>query len=434
MTTGKIKLALSIGLVIVYMNLSESMVQAAVKVANPYPECPPNSTSVWVRMDDFGQSGEILINVPFEVGYDNADADGAGLDFATENVNYVTGVLWQEIGPLPSYVPRWSNESIRAMAVAARTLAYNWCGVESENDHRIIDDSNKQAYNPHRSDEAMGGAAEKLRYKLIVETTVGIHMTYEGTDFDVQYRDMTGAQTLTGIPAPPHIGVEDPVGANYGPTLKPGMAQINSDHWASGNDPTTDNALHPRWESYQQILTHYYTQIRVVRGVAQERITPEYRWVPLLVNWHTTNNGIPIMEHGTGYPVTFQIQNTGVSTWLGTGQFALIYHGWDVIGTQQHTAQPETYAVFDITEPVLPGAMVEDSITLYPPTPPEPGTAYQLRFEMGLWQTPPDDWIGFSETEVGYTWPTYNVTICVGGPCQEQVFLPLVNREIGTMR
>ncbi len=99
-------------------------------------------------------------------------------------------------------------------------------------------------------------------------------------------------------------------------------------------------------------------------------------------------------------------------------------------GKKQLTQQPETYVLLEITDPVPPGGTAEDSITLYPPVPPEPGTAYVLRFEMGLWQAP-DDWIGFSEAEPGYPWPTYDVTVCVGGSCREQVFLPMVTRGTG---
>lgn len=423
MTTSQIKLVLCIIFVILYMGVSARVVQAAVNTANPYPECPPNSTSVWVRMDNYGQNGEIFINVPFEVGYDTTDADGDGADFATENVNYVTGVLWQEIGPLPPYVSRWSSASIRAMAIAARTLVYNWCGIESYNGYPIMDDSNKQVYNPHRSDEAMGGKAEKLRYKLIVKTTVGVYMTYEGNDFDVQYRDMTGAQTLTGTLAPPHIGVEDPVGANYGPTLKPGMAQINADHWASGNDPTADEALHPRWESYQQILTHYYTQVQVVRGVAQERLTPNYRWLPLRVDWHTPQNQIPIMYSGNKYTVTFMLQNNGIYTWPGGGQVAFREHSWKTSPSVQ--LQPiQVTAILSITDPVTPGKTISTDVVLQPPISAISGTAYYLRFEVGFWDG--DTWTGFSDYEPQYDWPTFNVGVCVNGLCWEQVFLPLV--------
>lgn len=60
---------------------------------NPYPECPPNNDAIWVRMDNHGWETEDIINVPFEVGFDEDDADDSGPDFATDNVNYVTGVL-----------------------------------------------------------------------------------------------------------------------------------------------------------------------------------------------------------------------------------------------------------------------------------------------------------------------------------------------------
>jgi hypothetical protein len=43
---------------------------------NSYPECPPNVDTIWVKREFFG-SGDI-VNVPFEYGFDDSDADGSG--------------------------------------------------------------------------------------------------------------------------------------------------------------------------------------------------------------------------------------------------------------------------------------------------------------------------------------------------------------------
>ncbi len=370
-------------------------------------------------MDDYGQNGETIINVPFETGFDNTDADGdGGPDFATGNVNYVTGVLWQEIAPVGD-VPNWPAESIKAMAIAARTLGYNWCGIEfdAETGHRIMDDNNKQHYNPHRPDSAIS-AAEKERYRRIAETTIGVYMTYGEDDFDAKYRSYTGSYTLEDEPAPPHRSVEDPVGANYDPIRSPGMAQINAAYWASGHDPTPNDRFHPRWSSYLQILTHYYTEIHL-KDEGGNQLTPAYRWVPLSVDWHTADNRAPIMYHDQSYEVTFRVQNSGTTVWPGTGQIYLWYHGWDQARGQNHTQS--------LTQAADPGEVVEETITLYPPVAPCPGTPYRLRFEMFLVGDHGD--IGFSENETGRPRFTYDVTVCVDGPCQ--IFLPMILRNHG---
>jgi len=115
---------------------------------NTHPECPANVTTIWVRMNNHAEYGELTVNVPFEYGIDNTDVDGAGSqDIASGYVNYVTGVLYGEIHPITYYnIARWSDESIRAMAVAARTLAYDQCGTVQVGTHWGIDDSDKQHY------------------------------------------------------------------------------------------------------------------------------------------------------------------------------------------------------------------------------------------------------------------------------------------------
>jgi hypothetical protein len=370
------------------------------------------------------------------IGYESHSiASEPGVEFG-----YVHNVISQEMtegSPLAAYT---------AQAIAARTYAY----TQTLGGQVAINNSSAyQVYIPYRYDGLGENLSDdiKTRRKTIVDqaiTNAGpLYMTYLDTTPPIKAHFGMDNCTNTEEGAYPYlVSVYDPISAKSTPcsnadygTGYGGLGSMGAARWAYGNlSPYgISDDWSVQWHAAEQILTHYYTRIHL-RNVAGERLTPEYRWVPLQVNWHTADNSIPIMEPGTGYSVTFQIQNTGVYTWLGTGQFALIHHGWDVTGVQQRDPQAETYALLDITEPVPPGDTVEDSIRLYPVNPPEPGTAYQLRFEMGLWQAPPDDFVGFSEVEAGYTWSTYDVTVCVGGPCQEQVFLPLINREMGPTR
>lgn len=412
---------------------------------------PPATVWVEVGWEYLNEWQEVLeVTEPF--------AREFSLDF------YVAGVLIGEMGPnpaagnvtLPANNNRWEDAALEAMSVAIRSFTWfrlNYAGQYGDPHEITLDNTNQCGFWDYKAENGQQINAQVFRpysfdvsaevrayYHTIVARVADLYLVNQtGTyPIDAEYRATTGEYSLDVADRDYLESVYDPVSAIDVSGSAPGMGQWGTQRWALGLDQTGDAGVaYPQWEHFQQILLHYYTgvNLREVNNLQADGIqTPTYRWNPLQVDWHTANNSIPIMEHGTKYTVTFQIQNTGVYTWLGTGQFALIYHGWNTAGTLQRAPQAETYAVLNITEPVPPGAMVEDSITLYPPNPPEPGTAYQLRFEMGLWQAPPDDWIGFSEAETGYTWPTYAVTVCVGGPCQEQVFLPLVNREMGTTR
>ncbi|MBX3054699.1 MAG: SpoIID/LytB domain-containing protein [Caldilineaceae bacterium] len=299
---------------------------------NPYNECPPNSSSIWVRMNTYG-SGEI-INVPLDIGY----ASSSG------NVNYITGVLWQEIAPVAE-VPRWSDHSAKALAVAARTLAYHACGVEGWGGYFAgywgMDDSQKQSYNPYRTDLDVGGISEKERYRRLVEEVAGIHMTYLSDDFDVQYRNKTGAESSAFPPSPPHLAVDDPVGANYEPLRNPGLAQINANHWASGQDPTADNAKHPAWPDYRSILVHYYTYVSLVDS-AGNGLAPGIRWNALKIDWYTSSSQPPILIPGGSYPVKVAVQNTGIID-LPQGQWALSYK-WAKAGHSDLSSSKRVWA------------------------------------------------------------------------------------------
>ncbi len=363
--------------------------------------------------------------------------------------DYLLDVVAKEMSPDPYSEPA----ALHAQAIASRSLVNYYINNPPKDgtppDDPLNNSSKYQVFIPYQF-ERLGNSGQQL-----VSTAVASgHYVASGIDNpqNLAAKTLFAADILAETDdatwdKPYFVGVPDPIStacdADDEAVNQYGMSQQGASRWARGHECSYPDApLSPgnpagsswsvRWEHAGQILTHYYSNVHI-HDPYGDRLTPEYRWAPLQIDWHTADNSIPVMEHGTGYPVTFQIQNTGVITWVGTGQIALIYHGWDVAGKRQLSRQPEPYALLEITEPVPPGATAEDSITLYPPIPPQPGSAYRLRFEMGLWQ-PPDDWVGFSTVEAGYPWPTYDVTVCVGGPCREQVFLPMLTRQVGVTR
>jgi len=375
----------------------------AAPASNPYPECPPNTASIWVKCDFFCV-GNPTINIPLESGYDMTDADGSGPDTATGYVNYVTGVLWQEIGPVPPAVPRFSDKTMEAMAVAARTLVYHACGVEGWGGivggiHRGIDDNQKQNYNPLRPVSELGGEAEKNRYVQAVSRDAGIHMTYLNDDFDVQYRNKTGSRSApfpTATPTLPHIAVDDPVGATYDPLRNPGLAQINADHWASGS--TANNAKHPAWPDYRSILAHYYSYISLVNS-AGNGVAPGIRWNALTIDWYTSSTQPPILIPGGTYPVKVTVQNTGIID-LPQGQWALSYK-WAKKG---HTDLNSTKRVW--TNATIVKGDPSYIFTFAVDDLPNWGTGpYKLKFDLFSQSA------GFlSESS---NWPTQDVDVCV---------------------
>jgi hypothetical protein len=301
------------------------------------------------------------------------------------------------------------------MAVAARTLGYNWCGAVNVAGHAGVDDYGRQYYRPIPPSSYELTETEKQRYQGLVAETGGIYMAYDGDDFNVRYRTTNPIWTDYGSPYPPHKSVFDPVGAIY--TIpQPGMGQINADHWASGSDPTADDLLHPRWTDYRQILVHYYTQIDI-RDAAGSDLAPYLRWNALSLDWGTTGNRPPIMSSGETHTLSMVVQNTGKGTWYyGSAQsFAVVYHFYD----------PRTGATYSsgnqavITISTAPG--VERTVTVTINDVPgilEPGP-YVLKLDMLRESGIPQSLEWFSDQG----WPTLDLSVCLNGPCR--VFLPL---------
>jgi hypothetical protein len=399
-----------------------------------YEESSPGLGDGLEKVYPFGETYTITI------GYESHSVAGEpGVEFG-----YIHNVISQEMtegSPLTAYT---------AQAIAARTYAY----TQTLGGQVAINNtgSSYQVYIPYRYDglgEGLGDAIKIQRRTLVDEavTTAGpLYITYLETSPPIKAHFGMDNCTYTEEGAYPYlVSIYDPISAKPDPcdnsdssngTGYGGMGSMGAARWAYGNlSPYgISNDWSVQWRAVEQILTHYYTQIHI-RNAAGERLTPEYRWVPLQIDWHTADNAIPIMEPGTIYSVTFKIQNTGVITWPGNDQVMFKHHGWELSDGQLALSAAVGPQAVALTDPVPPGETVDVELNLYPSPPPQPGTAYTMRFEMWQWVTEgAGDWVGFSEVEPGYPWPTYDVMLCVGGPCQEQVFLPLVNHEMGATR
>lgn len=391
--------ALSVGLILVLMTVQIVWSQFS-------PNCVQPPVTLWVNR---------VARPPLQ-----------GSPYVELNVeDYVTGALEGEMGPIPS-IPQWNDEALRAGSVAIRTWGAYWChkhpfeNTPYGNIQGLYDTSNAPYYDQEYDP---GHSGNTIRYSQEVTDTQGIYLTYNDVLIDAQHRARNGDPTnplenpFTPTSYPYLRSVVDPVAAaeirSQPDEQSVGLAQKGSHYWASGQDPTTADRFYPQWGSYAQILTHYYTDVHL-KDASGSRLTPNYRWVPLSVNWQTADNHVPIMDSNQSYAVTFWIQNTGLTTWP-SGRTQLSFHGWEPGDLQAQRTH-------NLSQSVAPGDTITETLTLYPPASAQPGTPYGLRFEMFLWDDY-DEWQGFSVLEVGRPWPTYDVTACVNGPCK--VFIPL---------
>lgn len=233
---------------------------------------------------------------------------------------------------------------------------------------------------------------------------------------DIRNRTVSGGQ-------PYLIAVDDPISSH--PDIVNdghghGMSQKGASRWARGNLSYNINwdlgAWSVRWERANQILAHYYTGVHIRDAENNNTLlTLSYRWNPLRITWNTLDNRPPIMYHGSSYPVTIQIQNTGTYDWPINGQsWALSYH-WAKTGFGEVASDNRVWTTVDVLKGGPPHTffLTIDDIPNWGPG------AYILKFDMLLFTYGGTQW--FSTT---FSWPTYDLGICVDGPCKE--YIPLV--------
>lgn len=197
-----------------------------------------------------------------------------------------------------------------------------------------------------------------------------------------------------------------------------GMSQKGASRWARGNLSFNLNrdlgSWSVRWERAEQILVHYYTGVHIRDASNRTRLTPFYRWNPLQINWGTPDNRPPTMSHGSAYPISVEVQNTGVSDWTcgyPNFSYALRYR-WAKTGFGEVTGSGSASACG--TPKGDPSPTVNLTIQNIPNW--GPG-AYTIRFDVYVTSANGNFW--FSERG----WRSYDVGVCVDGPCR--VYIPL---------
>lgn len=335
---------------------------------------------------------------------------------------YLRDVVPEEVAITVSSRGNKPLPTLKAQAVAARTYVYFRHGLTINNSAQY------QVFVPYYYDTLT--SAQQQRVDEALSDVWYMTMPNSANPIDALYGADNGATTSQGYTS--YLkSVPDPISAAYGSpngTLNGGMSSRGASRWGFGHTSsrgpdyeTSSNYPHDsngdgnfwsvRYDWAEQILTHYYTGIHI-RDTSGTILTPVYRWVPLSVTW--TGNCPPSMQHGQTCTATFEIQNSGTTTWPGTGQVYLWYHGWE-----SAAGMAQAQSVQGVTKMVAPGDTATQVVTFTAPDPPHPGTTYRLRFDLFL-----DGYGWVSELEPGRPWPTYDVNVCVDGLCK--TYLPII--------
>lgn len=378
------------------------------------PQCTSIPASIWVKLVARPpQQGPIIVNVNFE--------------------NYVIGVLEGEMSQVPD-IPRFENQALRAGATAIRTWGAYFCRKRSlsvsPEIYGVCDTSSgiqgcyDQEYFPGHSDDV-------VRYGQQVIATAGIHLRYNNTILDAQHRANNGDPTnplqdlFTATSYPYLKSVPDPVSAGARSQIDSqsvGLSQVGSNRWASGVDPSPNDAFHPKWTSYRQILSHYYTEAQV-RTSGNQDVTPANRWVPLRTVWNTANGQAPLrMNPGEQKTVTVWIQNTGTTTWIADGSYYFAYETYLGLQVSQVSGQAQP------SIPVSPGRTFTATVTYTAPNVGPTGCIGDSPF-FQMYKEINGVGKGFdalSIEDVNLPWPGYFETIYVGNGCKS-TYLPAVH-------
>ncbi len=400
------------GCILLYVASPVFLALAAPLAQNPYNECPPNSNNIWVQLDDNNFGGQVAtLSIPFDTGQVTINNN--------VYVNYLLGVLISEVGPTIDFDPV-DDEALKAMAIAARTVALKNCGAFEFNGHRGIDDIDKQVYDPRNRETWLNsptlGQAELDRYQQAIDETAGLYLTYNGSVFDAQYRDKSDDTTDDYDEAgngtiEPHKGIYDPAGKFHATPVysTPGLMQVNSNHWATGEN---HNETLLQWD-YRGILAHYYTGIHI-QNLSGSVTTPDYRWNPLAVDWGNGQPEPPDMEVGTTYNVNIQLQNTGAVNWGSDVRLSCRLKKPDgSIVNCETEANPGTLTMGAPAPTVTLPVRINSG---------SPNGVYTLMIDMKQGSS------FFHNREAGKEWPTLNYKVCAGNNCSE-IFLPLVLKD-----
>lgn len=208
----------------------------------------------------------------------------------------------------------------------------------------------------------------------------------------------------------------DPISAD--PAIIPGhgvgMSQRGASRWGYGNMGFRGNlaSWSVQWTKPEHILFHYYTGVHLRDANNNNtRLSPDYRWNPLAVNWGGGATLPPNMQVGTTYNVAIQLQNTGAVNWGSDVSLSCQWKKPDGnIVNCETSANPGTLTIGSpaptITLPVRPNTGFSSGV-------------YTLMIDMKQGAT------FFHDREAGKPWPTLNYSVCVGGNCNK-TYLPIV--------
>jgi len=345
--------------------------------------------------------------------------------------DYLLDVVPQETPP-DDYHPT----AVRAEAIAARTFAY-W---HIRNGSAINNSTDFQVFVPYRfenlytvnfpnnpSDPCASSNLNTLQRLTCAAIAPQHYLSAPGNDLPafVQYFDDVLSRTETDAGTLHLQAVDDPIStgcyAGNSSGHHYGLSQHGASRWArgspcafaaQGNDPWS-----VRWDRVEQILVHYYTGVHL-RDANTAILTPNYRWNPLRINWGTPDNRPPILYHGSPRTISVQVQNTSISDWVyGYPNFAFdLRYRWAKVGFGESTSSYQATATGTTKGDPSPTL----TLTLGDIPAWGPG-AYTIRLDIYVTSASGNFWF----SDLG--WPSYDVPVCVDGPCL--AFIPLALKD-----
>ena len=248
---------------------------------------------------------------------------------------YLYDVLSPEMDP-----NKYPFEALKAQSIAARTKALRSAGSTINNSVGF------QAFFPY---------ARMNNGIAAVDSTEGEVIRYEGTLISAQFSDDHSdnwTKLITQYPdAHPYLqSMYDPEGRGGG--HGEGMSQSGACRWVYGYDASSNilpkcvwqvqDGRYPIWDSYLQILTHYYAGIHVSDANGNV-LTPDLRWNAVTVELPSQ------MEGGQAYNVPIVLQNSGAITW--TNNTSVVYWWEDDNGQVVNSPAVTPFLVNDIVAP-----------------------------------------------------------------------------------
>lgn len=431
-------IGIPIFLVVLFLTRGHSMLKAA-----PSPVYPP-ATHVPVNMYELTRGGEIIPNRPCSLNNMNwgctafcnnfSDVCTAGptkpypYSISSPSVpiesDYLLDVVSHEAFP-----GRLSAVAVEANAIAARSFTYRHIQINST----IDNSTNKHVFVPYRfeslnptvtadnpSNVCASVNLNSAQQKVCNGVAHRYYVSYpvppnEDTPALTQYfSDIRNATIAGGQPY--EVSVADPISSD--PAIVQvghgkGMSQNGASRWGYGNLGYRGN-LAPwsiQWTRPEHILFHYYTGVHLRDANNNNtRLSPDYRWNPLAVNWGGGAAQPPDMYGGTTYNVTIRLQNTGAVNWGSNVSLSCRWKKPDgSIVNCETSANPGALTMGADASVVLPVRLNSGFAN----------GLYTLMIDMKQGST------FFSNREAGKPWPTLNYKVCAGGHCGES-YLPIV--------